>query len=306
VSDSYFDSDAPEPVTAVHDLQAIQAKLAAERRRDRHLLVRMNGSFVGQVFSLTATRYVLGRAAESEIWVHEDGVSRSHASVEKTPDGWLLRDMGSSNGTFVGGKRVDTHVLADNDLVQLGPSVIFRYAHTDIEHEGMLAALYEASVRDPLTGAFNRDHFDERLRAEISFGTRHKTGVGLIMFDLDHFKQVNDNFGHQAGDQVLVAVVKTVTETIRLEDVLARYGGEEFAVILRNIPIQGLRALAERLRQRIASVRVRTAKGVVTPTASFGLAVLSGSPEAKPDALIAQADENLFAAKRAGRDQVAG
>lgn len=304
MSDSIFDSEAPEPITAVHDLAEIKAKLLSERTRNRHLLVRMNGSFVGQVVPIDTTSYVIGRAPESEIWVHEEGVSRLHARVERTEEGVLVTDLGSANGSFVGGQRIERHVLKDGDLLQVGSAVMFRYCHTDAEHERMLATLYEASVRDPLTGAYNREHLDERLNAEISYAKRHKTEVGLIMFDLDLFKSINDTYGHPAGDQVLVAVCKTVHGTLRLEDVLARYGGEEFAVVLRNIPLPGVRALAERLRERVAAIRIRVTQGVIIPTASFGGATLAQLKDATPTALVAAADRCLLEAKRRGRDRV--
>src|SRR5690606_38824415 len=140
-------------VTAVHDFSEIRAKLAIERTRDRHILVRMNGSFVGQVFALDEGEYSIGRAPESRIWVHEEGVSRRHARIERTPEGFVVRDLGSANGTFVGGERVTRRLLADGDLLEIAGVALFRFSHTDAEHERMLVSLYEASVRDPLTGA---------------------------------------------------------------------------------------------------------------------------------------------------------
>ena len=289
----------------VHDVGSLRDQLSAARQiRDRNLLVRMNGSFVGQVFVLEEDAFTIGRAPESDVWVHEAGVSRRHARVELDDEGWWLVDCGSANGTFVDGKRVDRYPLSDGDVFQIGPSALFRFTQTDREHERMLLSLYEASVTDSLTGAFNREHFEERLRAEISFAKRHRTEVGLIIFDLDRFKLINDTHGHPVGDQVLIEVVAVVRASVRLEDMLARYGGEEFVLVLRNIDLEGTAQLAERLRARFAQTCLRVASGEVRPTASFGCAALSECSELEVEALVDRADQRLLVAKRTGRNRV--
>jgi len=305
VTDSPNDSEPPLETTSVHDLSAIRAQLRRDEQvRDRHVLVRMNGSFVGQVHSLRRDSCMLGRSKEAHVWVDEPGVSRRHARIDPVGDRYALVDLESANGTYVFGQRVEQHSLADGDLIQLGSNVLFRYSITDAEHERMLATLYEASVRDPLTGIYNREHFDERLQSEVSYAKRHGTGVSLIMFDLDHFKRVNDTYGHPTGDRVLVRVTRAVAGSVRTEDVVARYGGEEFVVVLRNIDLEGTRVLAERLRRIIERLRIPHEEGELQVTASFGCAALSCCEEISTAAIIAAADARLLAAKRAGRNRV--
>ena len=298
------ESDFPDSGnTAVHDFSAVRDQLSSGKSvADRHLLVRMSGSSVGQVIVLDEPRRI-GRAPDSDIWIHDDDVSRKHALIERDGEGFAVVDLGSVNGTFVNGEKVERKLLQDGDLVQLGPIAVFRYNVTDRDQEQMMCSLYEATVRDALTGAFNREHLDERLRAEVSFARRHNTEVGLVMLDLDRFKTINDTYGHPTGDDVLVAAVHAVKGGIRLEDMLARYGGEEFALVLRDTPLAGTARVAERLRAIVASLTiVARGSGVVRPTASFGCASLACCAERTAEALVAVADRRLLEAKRRGRN----
>jgi len=305
VSDQEFDSELPDAVTAVHDFGDISTRLTGPKLdRDRYLLVRMNGAFVGQVFKLEGATCNVGRAPGADVWLRDDGVSRDHARVERDGEGYRIQDLGSANGTYVEGQKVDRRQLADGDIIQLGPTVLLRYSQTDGDHEQMLCSLYDASVRDPLTGSYNREHFEEHLKSEVSFATRHRTEVALVMLDLDHFKAVNDSYGHPAGDQVLIEVVWGVTAAIRLEDMLVRYGGEEFVVVARDIPLAGAYRLAERLREAIAQLSIKVERGVIRPTASFGCATLACCADQSAEELVATVDRRLYEAKRRGRNCV--
>jgi diguanylate cyclase (GGDEF)-like protein len=189
--------------------------------------------------------------------------------------------------------------------VLLGRGTVLQFVLQDPIEEQFRRQMYESTVRDGLTGAFNRKHFDERLAAELSFARRHGSPVSLLMFDLDRFKDVNDRWGHQAGDQVLQAVARVVQDRLRGEDVLARYGGEEFAVIARGIgPLNGL-ALGERLRREVEALEIVTPEGVRIPvTISVGVGTAGEGAQAGPAELIALADRNMYRAKQQGRNRV--
>lgn len=301
-----FDDEDEDERTAVIHVSELRRPSYHPGAPDRHVLVRMDGTHVGQVFALEAAELKLGRLAGSDILLEDDGVSRRHARLVQELDGYVIEDLGSANGTFIQGKRVERHRLRDGEVVQLGPNVMFRYAHTDASQQRMLQKLYEASVRDALTGAYNREHFEERLRVEVSFARRHATMVSLLMLDLDHFKRINDTHGHPTGDAVLTAVAEKVAAGLRTEDVFARYGGEEFAIILRGIDRANAALVAERLRDRVAAAPVLHEGLKVPVTLSVGCASLSCCPEPEPEAqaLVALADRRLYAAKRAGRNRV--
>lgn len=165
------------------------------------------------------------------------------------------------------------------------------------------AAMREART-DPLTGAVNRRQFSEAAAAEKARTIRYGRAGAMILFDLDHFKKINDTFGHAAGDAALCEVVAVCAEEIRRIDVLARLGGEEFAVLVPETSMDEAVALAERLRKRIAAIDLAVPQGSLRVTASFGVAPLppdDGSWEASS----AAADSALYRAKQSGRNQVA-
>jgi diguanylate cyclase (GGDEF)-like protein len=299
----YALGDDEEDSTAIVDLRG-HSPAARREPKDRHLLVRLNGAQIGHVTRLPQQVCRIGRGQDSDIWVNDDGISRKHARVVPNGRGYAIEDTESANGTFVAGQRIERHVLADGDLVQFGPSAVFRYAITDASQEALLRQLFEASVTDALTGTRNRESFDLQLRAELSYARRHKSDVSLLLFDVDHFKRVNDTFGHPIGDQVLVELARTVAMALRSEDVFARYGGEEFAIILRAIDANGARSVAERVRSTVERLRIQTPKGSLAITVSVGTSSVGARYDITPEELVGKADERLYAAKHAGRNRV--
>jgi diguanylate cyclase (GGDEF)-like protein len=174
-----------------------------------------------------------------------------------------------------------------------------------MREERLLRRLYESSTRDALTGAYNRSHFDERLRAEIAFASRHGTEASLVLLDIDHFKRVNDTYGHQAGDIVLKELVTTSQRSLRTEDVFARFGGEEFGVILRGINLRGATRLGERLRVALEQTSIVFEDKTIRATLSAGCASMLCCPSgASPDELVRVADRRLYLAKTGGRNRV--
>ncbi|MFO7721082.1 MAG: diguanylate cyclase [Gillisia sp.] len=143
--------------------------------------------------------------------------------------------MKSRNGTLANGKLVRSHILQDGDKIQLGSTTILKFTYHDHLDESFQKQMYEAALRDGLTNAFNKKYFFDRVASELAYGLRHETPLSLLMMDLDHFKRLNDTYGHLAGDHVLQSMSRRVTSSIRTEDVFARYGGEEFALICRGI-----------------------------------------------------------------------
>jgi two-component system cell cycle response regulator len=280
------------------------ARVRRAPQRDRHLLVRVHGEQLGQVLVLEDEPCRVGRHQDSELWLGDNGISRRHAAIVPEGDAYVIEDLDSANGTFVQGERVKRHRLQHGDIVQFGPSVVYRYSITDEDQVVMLRQLYEASVKDGLTGTYKRDYFDKRLSGEVSFARRHKTSVTLVMFDVDHFKRVNDTWGHPAGDAVLVEVAQRIGRDLRTEDVFARYGGEEFTIILRGIDLESTARVGERTRSSVESLTIQYDTHALRVTISVGCASLACCPEPTTEALIAVADRRLYAAKRGGRNRV--
>jgi len=216
---------------------------------------------------------------------------------------YILEDLGSANGVFVNGRKVEHVELVDSDRVQVGARLVLRFGYLSADEEALARKLYEGSTRDALTGLYNRRYAGERLAAEVAHAQRHGTLFGLVLFDIDHFKGVNDSFGHQAGDGVLRVVAAQVQKAIRTEDVLARYGGDEFVVLVRGIEHDRVGMLAERIRRGVERLSMPWDSKAIRTSVSVGVASLSecGPP---PEALMKLADERLYRAKTGGRNRV--
>jgi diguanylate cyclase (GGDEF)-like protein len=164
------------------------------------------------------------------------------------------------------------------------------------------------SRTDSLTGCYNRGYINELLPREITRALRYKRPLSLAMCDIDHFKKINDTYGHPCGDEVLKKLVRSISEVIRADaDWLARYGGEEFLIVLPETRLQNASGLAERLRKNIAKNSIETQKDTVSITASFGVTGFNSSNPTEnisPEALIQVADKYLYAAKKQGRNKV--
>ena len=167
------------------------------------------------------------------------------------------------------------------------------------------ARLYQEALamaqKDPLTGICNRAAFDEALGNEIALSRRHGTPLALIIFDIDHFKAINDTYGHSRGDCALKEVAQTAKACARTTDSLFRYGGEEFVLLLRNTTQRGARLLADRIRRRVANLNCQCEGESIKLTISAGVASLTKDDTA--ETLFQRADRALYAAKASGRNR---
>jgi two-component system cell cycle response regulator len=273
---------------------------------DRATLTMIGGPETGAVFALESNETVLGRGAEANLRFDEPSVSRCHARITcGGPGSYFLEDLGSTNGTYVGGRPVRRSALRSGDRVQLGRECVFRFAIVDETEESFQRRLYESSMRDSLTSVGNRRCLFERLVSELTHARREKQSLSLLVLDVDRFKLLNDTFGHLAGDQALRAIGMRGSQVVRAGDLFARYGGEEFAVIARDADHEEAVALAERMRRAIAELRVEVGSGAISFTVSIGVVSLSECESGADGlALFARADARLYAAKLAGRDRV--
>jgi two-component system, cell cycle response regulator len=163
-------------------------------------------------------------------------------------------------------------------------------------------ALAHEAMHDPLTGAPNRRAILDRLSKELDRAGRRNSELSVGMCDIDHFKRINDTFGHQVGDEVLCGFVQEIRNTLRPYDLMGRYGGEEFLVLAPGCTGLVAEGLYERLRAKIDGLRIATRSGAVCITISIGVAGADG--EKKVDALLAEADAALYTAKNNGRNRV--
>jgi diguanylate cyclase (GGDEF)-like protein len=273
----------------------------------RPLLTVMSGLESGRVIPLEEGETVVGRDPTAHVWVADPAVSRRHARlVHDRVGGVVLHDLGSRNGTFVEGERVERRRrLEPGARVQLGPSFFLRFSVADAHEESFQRSLYESSIRDSLTGVFNRRYFDRRLNSELSHAHRSSGSIAVLLIDVDHFKELNDTYGHHAGDDILCELARQLGRVVRAEDVLARWGGDEFVVLARNASADDAAQLGERLRTAARTVSVYAEEVPLSPSISVGVVTLGEiEPNEGPAELIARADDRLYCAKLAGRDCV--
>jgi two-component system, cell cycle response regulator len=291
-----------DDVTTILDVASLERP---ETERNRAYLIVLAGSNVGEMVPLD-DELTLGRGAGAGLRLQDEGISRVHCKISQDHFGDVyVEDLDSSNGTFCNGERVTRQLLADGDKIQIGRTAILKFTYHDQLDESFQRKMFDSALRDSLTRAYNKRYFTDRLDSELRFALRHHSPLALLLIDLDHFKNINDTYGHLAGDDALITFASHVHRSIRNEDVFARYGGEEFAIISRGISRQDAAVFAERLRREIAALVVEADDASFSITASIGVATIPESRVTSPEELIKAADAALYRAKTNGRDQVA-
>lgn len=258
---------------------------------------------LGKRFVLDKPRIGIGRGADNAVVLEGDSVSRRHAHLERRGTAWYVVDDGSTNGTYLNEEQISKEALLNNsDRIKVGPSILKFLSGADAEakyHE----EIYRMTIVDGLTQIHNKRYLFEALEREVIRGRRHERPLAMIMFDIDFFKRINDQYGHLAGDYVLRELAKVVQGRIRRDEIFARYGGEEFVIVLPETPLDGAVSLAENLRARVAEHNFIFQGERIPTTISIGCALLEESDKTATD-LIQRADEKLYEAKRGGRNRV--
>lgn len=279
--------------------------------RSRACLVQYSGAKLGRRYQLDESEVIIGRSPSATICIAEQSVSRQQAVLRQVGQDFEIEDLGSSNGTFVNDQRITTKVkLRDSDLVRLGTIVLKYFAHDNID--GMIQdKIYRMATIDAGTQIFNKQYITEALTAEVRAAQVSDQSLSILYFDLDHFKKVNDNYGHSAGDRVLKECAGLAKGAIRKEDILGRFGGEEFVVILPQTSLKTAADLAERIRVAVSSHTFNfSADKQGNPqdikhvqTVSLGVAQWSTAMRSAKD-LLELADRKLYESKNGGRNRV--
>jgi diguanylate cyclase (GGDEF)-like protein len=275
--------------------------ITAEPAR-RACLVVIFGAEIGRRIALEGRDVVIGRAASNDLQLDNDSVSRTHAIISRTSHGFVLRDQGSTNGSFINDQPVRERALKDGDQIRIGRAMLKFLTSDNVEaqyHE----EIYRLMTLDGLTQLYNRRYFQESLEREIERSRRYKGALALVLADVDMFKQINDRYGHQAGDTVLRKIAGLLKGKVRTNDLVARIGGEEFAVLLPATGRQGGLALADKLRRTVANERFVHDGDHIPVSLSLGVAEYAQGMEGS-DALVKLADARLYEAKHAGRNTV--
>jgi diguanylate cyclase (GGDEF)-like protein len=279
-------------------------RIAGQQPTKEACLVVIYGNELGRKYSLESPSVTLGRSNKCDIQIDQESVSRAHSKITNAGRSVKIRDLGSTNGTYVNDELVEERTLVDGDFIKIGRTIFKFLSGGNIErayHE----EIYRLTTVDGLTQIFNKRYFVEALDREIARASRYRRELSLVMFDLDHFKEVNDSHGHLAGDAVLKTLAHTIKTRIRSEDIFARYGGEEFAIILPEIDGHNAHQFAEKIRRIVETTDFIFEATKIPVTISMGVATLD-LEEPAAAALVKRSDERLYEAKASGRNCVKG
>ncbi|MBX7114144.1 MAG: GGDEF domain-containing protein [Myxococcaceae bacterium] len=268
-------------------------------------LVQIHGPELGKKHVLDEDEFTIGRDVKNNIVIDLDNVSRRHAKISNRSGRHFVVDLGSTNGTYLNDEEVlEETPLRSGDHVKVGGSIFKFLQGGNIEtlyHE----EIYQLTIVDGLTQVNNKRFFLEFLEREMGRCHRYNRALSLIMFDIDHFKKINDNNGHLAGDYVLRELAHIVKQRIRREECFARYGGEEFAIVMPEAGPDNARRLAEKVRKLIEDHRFSFEGKDISVTISLGVADMTGDMT-EPLQFIKASDTHLYKAKKAGRNRVVG
>jgi two-component system cell cycle response regulator len=277
-------------------------KVIEQQSRNAYILF-LKGHLLGKLCTLEKGKTTIGRSAQAGIPLKDSGVSREHLEIEVDGEKATIRDLGSTNGTFVNNKRITRYTLRDGDKIQISSSTVFKFIVSDESEKVFHDELYRMGVMDPVTNIYNKRYFTERLKQEFSLAKRNKTELSLLMIDLDFFKKINDTYGHLAGDFVLGKISEIFSTMTRDEDIVARYGGEEFVAILPGSGEEGAVICAERIREKIAQTSFMFEGTKINITVSIGVATLDeNSLFGSCEDFIEVADNCLYRSKKSGRN----
>ena len=280
-------------------------------------LVAVTGACIGRRYPMCDEPMIIGRSPDADIRVEAPGVSRKHAIIIPGKQEVLVEDLNSTNGTQVNGQAIEgRHRLVDGEQVQVGIAV-FKFLEGDSIEQTYYDEVFRLMVTDELTGTYNRRYLFDTLEREYARAARHEHELSFILFDIDHFKRLNDTWGHVAGDRVLEGLAKRVGELCEVDDVLARYGGEEFAVLLPERGKADAVVTAERIRRAVGATPFPAEGQRLPVTVSLGVASVSeldvvamrgrGVPLSEQiHDLVRLADSRLYEAKAAGRNRTVG
>jgi len=287
--------------TAVSDVA--HAVPVAPASDDCLVVVYQREGGAGRCIKLDRLPLRLGRDPDNELVLEDEGVSRRHARIEKRAGRVVLMDVGSTNGTLLNDAELaGIAELRTGDRIKVG-STIFKYLSASDLEAALHEQIFAIATTDALTGLRNKRHLTDELAREFSRARRYNRTFSILMVDIDHFKEVNDRYGHQVGDVTLRAVASTVLSCLNSEDLAARYGGEEFVVALLETELEDAVTTAERIRRAVSELVVSYREARLQVTVSIGCAEYSHADEDEV-ALFERADQRLYAAKEAGRNAV--
>ena len=300
-----------EDKTVIADIGSMDYQ-PVQKKDTEPCLVQYNGTALGKRYVLSGESLKVGRSVDADVTIGESSVSRIHARISHVGDQITLEDTGSANGTFINDEKVvGSMPLKDQDMVRLG-GVILKFFSSGNMDGYVQDKIYRMATIDAGTDIFNKQYLLDALESEFQASKSSGRNLSIIYYDLDHFKKVNDTYGHNAGDQVLREGSDLVKGLVRKDDILGRFGGEEFVIILPNTDARTAYDLAERIRKSMEAYTFQLdvtspdgQKQVVAHKQTFSVGVSQLSPDmSAAKELMESADKKLYTSKQSGRNRV--
>ena len=308
-------NNSTETETAITQLRTDGKGTSLAFSERRPVLVSLRGELLGTPIPLDRDVVILGRALEADIRLNDSKVSRLHARIDVEVDKdsgegvFRIKDLGSTNGTLLNGQVVIESLLNNGDKILIGDH-LFRFDMLDEIDREFQQQIHRLLAHDELTGLLTGKSFFSELRREAARAEHESSPFCVLMMDVDHFKQVNDTYGHLTGSRALEVMGVLIKGALRSADVAARFGGEEFSAFLLDADYaQGLVA-AERVRQAVEQHHFSSARqGGTEPGETFRITMSIGVAAYPDDAkdpiqLVELADSALYRAKRNGRNLI--
>jgi two-component system, cell cycle response regulator len=272
-------------------------------------VVFISGPMMGNRADMASGRLLIGRSETADLTIPSGQVSREHCVIQMldiqnpltNQPMFEIVDLGSTNHTFLNDRQVSKHLLKDGDLIRVGESTMKFFDAGSVE-ANYQKKLVELAVTDALTGLNNRRQFLLLLEHHLKEIKLRPAPLSLVLVDLDHFKSVNDRYGHHGGDLVLAAAARCLAQNVPPNGTASRIGGEEFAVLMPGMDVESARIAADGMREKVAALKIDVESAVISVTASMGLSSMAEAPDSST--LLRIADERLYQAKAGGRNRV--
>ena len=283
---------------------ATEPNSLSEKNLEMAILITIRGSKLGEKRLLDPnTKGIrIGRDEGADISLNDDSVSRFHCEIIREEAGWFITDLGSTNGTYLSDQTVDRAPIENGDLIKVG-ATIFKFLSTQDIESAFHEEIYRLAIIDGLTQIYNHRYLNEFLDREISRCRRHGRPMSLILFDIDGFKEINEQFGQLSGDHVLKFIADKLNRRIRREELFARYRADEFVVALPETDLDDALKFADIIRESVEIMPIAFDGWKIPVSISIGVGRFDHKMT-EPSELLQNAHEALNRAKSKGRNQV--
>jgi diguanylate cyclase (GGDEF)-like protein len=291
------------PETIKVDVGEVKQAINEKRRKHAALVVLQGSESDIGSHVLLDNPVIIGRDPAVELPLQDQGISRRHCRIRAEADGFVIEDLGSTNGTLLNGERLKApRALHPGDRIFLGSCVV-KFAHADELEVGYHAQMDNLISTDDLTGLVAKRRFDAAFERALEAARNSQSRLAVLMLDLDSLKQINDAHGHPVGAYTISQVGRIIGAIVSPQGAACRVGGDEFAAILPGLSRRAARGIGEAIRSRVAEHPVQKDDLVLHTTISVGIAIFPEDGDT-PDVLLHKADQALYRAKRTGRDRV--